>query len=301
MQLNVTTENLLFFKCLSSETRVQIIQLLTKRTYNLRELAAILQLSPGIITRHIDMLEECGIIWCENISGKRGIQKVCHLTEDEVTLTFRNGEKVDNKRSAVLSIPVGLYSNYDVKATCGLCSINWIIGLQDDPRYFSAPEHQNAGLLWFSSGWVEYLIPRYTFTAKKVKAIKISMEICSEAPDYNDDYPSDIYFSFNGKSVGYWTSPGDFGSKHGRYTPSWWIDGCQYGVLKTLYLTQEGVMLDGIRISDLTLAEILGDRQQDLIMRIAAPEDAQNPGGVTIHGRGFGNYDQDIKVVFEYE
>lgn len=300
MQLNVTTENMLFFKCLSSETRVQIIQLLSERAYNLRELAALLNLSPGIITRHIDMLEECGIIWCENISGKRGVQKVCRLALEQASLTFQNSDKSSNK-SYVLSIPVGLYSGHDVQATCGLCSVNWIIGLQDDPRYFSAPEHQHAGLVWFSSGWVEYRIPCYTFATKKVKSIKISMELCSEAPDYNDNYPSDIYFSFNGKEVGYWTSPGDFGSKRGRYTPWWWVDGCQYGMLKTLYLTEEGVMLDGTRISDLTLNEILGDRKQDLMMRISSPADAQNPGGVTIHGRGFGNYDRDIEVVFEYE
>ena len=299
MRINVTAEHIQLFKCLASETRLKMIQLMAERPRNISEMANELHVSPGIITRHIDDMEQCNLVKTEVISGQRGAQKLCALCIDDLSLVFReafNGR--DSGRQ--LSIPVGQYSAYDVTATCGLCSTSWIIGMQDDPRYFSTPERINAGLIWFTSGWVEYTIPCFMFAQKPVKSISISMEICSEAPDYNDDFPSDIYFFFNGKKIGYWTSPGDFGTKRGYYTPSWWVDGCQYGMLKTIKITEKGVMIDGDTVSSLTLKNILGDGKKDLIMRIESPADAKNPGGVTIHGKGFGNYDRDIEVEIEF-
>ncbi len=300
MRLKITAEQIELFKCLASETRLKMIQLMEEHPRNISEMASILQISPGIVTRHIECLENCRIVQSRTVSGQRGVQKICSICMDEVTLVFR---QTANSRGngKLLSIPVGQFTAYDVKATCGLCSPEWIIGMQDDPRYFSTPERIHAGLVWFASGWVEYTIPCFAFSQKPVKAISVSMEICSEAPDYNDDYPSDIYFSFNGKRIGYWTSPGDFGVKRGLYTPSWWVDGCQYGMLKTIKITEKGVMIDGETVSSLTLQDILEDGKTDLIMRIESPENAVNPGGVTIHGKGFGNYDRNIEVEIEFE
>ncbi len=300
MKFNVAPDKIELFKCLSSETRLRMIQLMEERPRNIGEMATLLQVSPGIITRHVECLEQCRIVQSRMVSGQRGMQKICSLCVNEMTLVF---QRTANGRdsSKTLSIPVGQFTAYDVKATCGMCSTEWIIGMQDDPRYFSTPERTHAGLVWFASGWLEYTVPCFAFAQRPLKSLSISMEICSEAPDYNDDYPSDIYFSFNGKRVGYWTSPGDFGLKRGLYTPAWWVDGCQYGMLKTVKLTQQGVMIDGETVSSLTLQEILGDGKKDLVMRIESPADAVNPGGVTIHGKGFGNYDRDIDVEMEFE
>jgi len=48
------------------------------------------------------------------------------------------------------------------------------------------------------------------------------MEISSEAPSYNNNYPSDIVFSLKKIELGTWTSPGDFGDKRGNFNPQWW-------------------------------------------------------------------------------
>lgn len=300
MRVEVTADQIELFKCLASETRLKMIQLIEQQPRNISEMANILQVSPGIITRHVEYLERCRIVECETVSGQRGMQKMCSLCMDETTLVFRQTKNCRSDRK-LLSIPVGQFTAYDVKATCGLCSADSIIGMQDDPRYFSTPARINAALVWFASGWLEYTIPCFAFSQRPIKAISISMEICSEAPDYNDDYPSDIYFHFNGKRIGYWTSPGDFGIKRGVYTPSWWIDGCQYGMLKTIRITERGITLDGEMLSSLTLQDILEDGKTDLIMRIESPENAVNAGGVTIHGKGFGNYDRNIEVEIEFE
>lgn len=300
MRIRVGEEHLDLFKCLASKTRLEMIRLMAERPRNISEMAAILQVSPGIVTRHIEDMVKSHIVRTEFTGGQRGTQKLCSLCIDELSLIFQETTNI-RPQGRQFSISVGQFTAYDVKSTCGLCSTEWFIGMQDDPRYFSSPERIKAGLLWFASGWVEYTIPCYLFSQKPVKSISISLEICSEAPDYNDDYPSDIYFSFNGKKIGYWTSPGDFGTKRGFYTPSWWVDGCQYGMLKTIRLTQQGVMIDGDCVSDLTVRDILGDVKKDLVMRIESPVDAKNPGGVTIHGKGFGNYNRDIDVEFEFD
>ena len=71
-------------------------------------------------------------------------------------------------------------------------------------------------------------------------------------------------------------------------------------MLKTIKLTEQGTLIDGEKVSDLTLHELLGDGKSDLILRVESPADAANPGGVTIHGKGFGNYDRDIEVEIEF-
>jgi hypothetical protein len=174
-------------------------------------LADHLGISSAITTRHISLLEEAGIIRSENIPGKRGLQKLCHLAVDKITLSFEHQSM--GKDYQVVSIPVGQFSAYEVSPPCGLASPEGYIGVCDDPRYFSDPAHVNAALLWFQSGWVEYRIPSYIISSRPIHAIDISLEICSEFPGYKEDWPSDIHFYLNGILIGVWTSPGDFGKK----------------------------------------------------------------------------------------
>ena len=46
------------------------------------------------------------------------------------------------------------------------------------------------------------------------------MELSSEVPGTNLDWPSDITLWVNDIIVGTWTSPGDYGDKRGVYTPT---------------------------------------------------------------------------------
>lgn len=299
MKIAVNTDNIKLFECLSSQTRVKAIELLGKSPMNVGDLAAALGVSSVIMSRHISFMEECGIIDTESMPGKRGLQKICKLKLDEITLLFhKEGAATEVHR---ISIPVGQYSSYNVQPTCGLASPENYIGVCDDPRYFSSPDKIHAALLWFQSGWIEYNIPSYVITSKPVKCIEISLEICSEFPNYNENWPSDIHFYLNGILLGVWQSPGDFGSKRGTYTPDWWNSGTQYGLLKNLRISNKGTMLDGIRLSDTSLDKINIESGKDLLFRIAVPADSRHPGGVNIFGKGFGNYDQNIEVRVEYE
>lgn len=298
MKVPVSTVYMNLFECLSSRTRVEIIELLGNGPKNIGELAGILNVSSAIITRHISLLEEAGIVSTESLPGKRGLQKICSLAAGEITLTFK--KEVQVKDHHTISIPVGQYVAYEVSPACGLASTESLIGICDDPRYFSDPGHVNAALLWFQTGWVEYRIPSYILTPQPVHAIEISLEICSEFPTYKEDWPSDINFYLNDMLLGVWTSPGDFGDKKGAYTPDWWRAGTQYGLLKTIRITSQGTMLDGVLLSEITIDRLPIQHGKDLSFKIAVPKDARYPGGLNIFGKGFGNYDQDIEVRVEY-
>jgi predicted transcriptional regulator len=121
------------------------------------------------------------------------------------------------------------------------------------------------------------------------------MELSSEVPGTNLNWPSDITLWVIDMQVGTWTSPGDYGDERGLYTPAWWkLKGSQYGMLKTWRIAASGTFVDGLHISDITIGDIQLSQHHSIRMRIGVDECADHPGGVNIFGKGFGNYDQDI-------
>ena len=124
---------------------------------------------------------------------------------------------IDTAQEAIeVAMPVGLYSGYEVFAPCGMCSRDGIIGYLDSPDTFLAPDRMKAGLLWFTRGYVDYQFPNNArIKGAEVKELEVILELSSEVPGTSDNWPSDITLSINGKSIGAWTSPGDFGDRRG--------------------------------------------------------------------------------------
>lgn len=281
------------FKALSSEIRIQILELLaTNQALNLNEIAKKLNLSNGAITMHIKKLEESGLIEINTSVGKHGIQKVCYLNKDKLMVDLRSKD-IDNLYE--VEIQVGHYSNYQAVPTCGLATKDSIIGDFDEPRYFADPQRIDSEIIWMAEGFLEYRIPNYLKANQTFREIQFSMEIGSEAPGFSDNYPSDLYFYVNGIEIGYWTSPGDFGDQRGTFNPDWWPPHLnQYGMLKLIRINNEGSFIDGCRISDITLDDIKLDYKSELTFRIAVTDKPVNKRGLTIYGKHFGNYSQDL-------
>ena len=106
-------------------------------------------------------------------------------------------------------------------------------------------------------------ILKVILSGQQINAIELALEIGSEAPSVNPNWPSDITFMLNGIRLGEWTSPGDSGNGRGMFTPEWWSDSVnQYGMLKVLRITNEGTFIDGQHLSDITLADIPVERNQ---------------------------------------
>ena len=242
---------------------------------------------------HIKKLEEASLITIRTSSGQHGVQKICSVSENRIVIDLG---KEDYKDFYEANIGVGQYSSYEILPTCGIASKTSFIGELDDPRYFADPERVNAGIIWFTKGFVEYQIPNYLKPNQNIKELQISMEIASEAPGYSENWPSDIYMYFNDIELGYWISPGDYASKKGIFTPNWWPKFNQHGLLKVLSINNSGTFIDGKQISDIVLNDLDLNYKSTFKLKFAVPSKAKNIGGLSIYGKDFGNYDQDIKV-----
>ncbi|MER8716724.1 transcriptional regulator, partial [Mesorhizobium sp. M1295] len=175
-----------------------------------------------------------------------------------------------------VSMPIGLYTGFEVTAPCGLCSPDGIIGLLDVPNTFLDPDRMKAGLLWFTRGFVEYQFPNNAKLANaEITELEVAIELSSEVPGTSADWPSDITLTINGVDVGTWTSPGDFGDKRGVFTPSWWkLKGSQYGKLKNWRIANDGTYVDGLRISETGLAALDLKSHHSIRVRIGVKDDA---------------------------
>lgn len=288
------------FKALGSDTRIQILNiLLENEQMSMNQLATELNISNGALTGHIKKLEECGLINISNESAGHGNQKMCSVTQDRIIVDIK--KPIDYKNVFETDIKVGQFSRHQVWPTCGIATSESVIGEFDDIRYFNHPDRFTANILWFTKGYVEYTIPNLIPSNQRITQLSISAELSSEAPGIDNNWPSDISFYINDTKIGMWTSPGDFGDVHGMFTPQWWPQNWnQYGLLKLLVINDYGTYIDGLKISDVSTLSLHLDYNSDIRLRLAVENDSEHVGGITLYGKSFGNYDQDIRVAINY-
>ena len=288
------------FKALGSDTRIQILNiLLENEQMSMNQLATELNISNGALTGHVKKLEECGLINISNESAGHGNQKMCSVTQDRIIVDIK--KPIDYKNVFETKIKVGQFSRHQVWPTCGIATSESVIGEFDDIRYFNHPDRFTANILWFTKGYVEYTIPNLIPSNQRITQLSISAELSSEAPGIDNNWPSDISFYINDTKIGMWTSPGDFGDVHGMFTPQWWPQNWnQYGLLKLLVINDYGTYIDGLKISDVSTLSLHLDYNSDIRLRLAVENDSEHVGGITLYGKSFGNYDQDIRVAINY-
>ena len=295
MQLDISEASLPVYEALASSVRLKIIQLLSKNKLSVKELASELNLSSAIVTMHVKKLETAGLI----ATDRQGRSKVSSLKVDAININFP--EKIYTAYETLeTSIPIGQYTNYEITPPCGLATSEDFIGVNDHPKYFMDPKRMDAQILWFTQGFIEYQVPNL-LEESQLEMLEISLEIASEFPFSNNNWPSDITFYLNGKELGTWTSPGDFSDVRGKNNPSWYPDNLnQYGLLKTIRIMAHGTYMEGEPLSDVRITDFPLSETQLWTLRIEVKEDAENVGGCTIYGRNFGNHDQDINLKLFY-
>ena len=288
------------FKALGSEVRVHLLNVLLENgPMSMNQLATSLDLSNGALTSHVKKLEECGLVKTSNDSATHGNQKICSILQDRILIDFEHPSDYTNAFNT--QIRVGQFSSHNVCPTCGLATSESVVGEIDDIRFFDHPDRFNADIVWFTKGYLEYTIPNLIPVNNKINQISISMEISSEAPGVNDNWPSDISFYINNALLGTWTSPGDYGDVKGMFTPDWWpFNWNQYGLLKLIVINKNGTFVDGLKISEANINALNLDYTSSIRFRIAVEENAANIGGFTLFGKSFGNYNQDINVSINY-
>lgn len=295
------TQALPLFKCLGSDIRISVLELLSANgPMAMKDIAEELGITAGSLSPHIKMLADNNLISIKFETGKHGLQKICTIIEDKMMIDFEAA--VNNKNIYETSIAIGLYSDYSAYPTCGLSTAEHLIGVVDDPKFFSDPERIKAGIIWFTVGHVEYMVPNYLEDDQLPVELLISFEISSEAPGIKENWPSDISFYINNVPVCTWISPGDFGKNPGIYTPSWWDPNWnQYGLLKFLSISDNGTFIDGVKVSDVNLNDVNIIPGTPIKLKMEVAEDSIYKGGLTLFGSSFGNYNQDIKVRMQYK
>jgi predicted transcriptional regulator len=292
-----SSQNSKILRALSSDVKIRILELLQNQELNVTEIAHHLSIPQSTATTSILQLEESGLIESHSANGVKGGQKVCSSRYKEILITF-NPPVIPEANIIEVEMPVGLYTSYDVSAPCGLCSRDSIIGYLDVPGTFFSPDRIKASLVWFEKGYVEYKFPNNVLYAEKkrpLEKIQLSMEISSEVPGTDKKWLSDISVWINGIEIGLWTSPGDFGDRRGKFTPSFWkLEGSQYGILTTWQIGPQGTFVNDKPASNTTLEDLHIHDHHSIRIRIGMKNPTEHLGGINIFGKGFGDYDQDI-------
>lgn len=288
-------------KALSAPMRVEIMKLIYETPgLSMNDLAQALGLTNSAISMHVSKLVEADLVQIETTSGKRGTMKLVSPCHERLVIDM--APQKEEKHFYQDDIKIGYFTSCNIAPTCGLATPERMIGAMDDSKVFTFPEHFNAEILWFGSGYVEYGLPNHLQAGQTLKELQISFEISSECPGYNEDYPSDIHFFINELPLGIWVSPGDYGARKGYVAPVWWPDSLnQYGLLKTLIINETGTYMDGgQKLSDITVQDLNLNYNTLINFRIEVPRDTTNCGGCTLFGEHFGDYNQDIRVKMFY-
>lgn len=290
-------------KALSSETRLEILRCLIERPMTISQLAETFYLPMSSMCLHIRILKDAGLITVMPKPGVRGMRKFCGVLVSSVILDFfaHRKKRAIQKPPAFVEMPVGYYNACEATPPCGIATVNSYLAEEDSPYSFYDPEHVKASLIWLTSGYLEYHFPNEMLLRDAVDRVEFSFEICSEAPGYNNDWPSDICIELNRRHVVTLHIQGDYGGRRGACNPTWWSNtSTQYGELKHICVTNEGCYLENQKVSDETIESlgILNGFFFSFLFRIDTS--SEHVGGMNLFGKHFGDYAQDIVMRVEY-
>lgn len=284
-------------KAIGNRERIRILRALQRSPLNILTLAADLNLPVSTVHNHINVLEEAGLVTVNYVPTKKGHVKICNVSALEAKIEFFVNDKPDERRETFFyEMPIGLFSECDIRPPCGIATASDILHPVDDPRAFFLTERINAQLIWFGSGSISYNFPNYFLKDKSYKGISFRFEICSETYYFNNEWPSDITIFINGRELLTFTSPGDFGGRRGKITPAFWAsNSTQFGMLKNLLINEQGVYLDNTLVrSDITYESLMLGSENYIRFGLKIKEDAVHRGGMNLFGKEFGDYPQSI-------
>ena len=250
------SESVAIFRALASESRARIMEMLGERDMNINELSVSLGLAQPSITKHIQILEEAGLVVSDYLSGAQGMQKRCRKVHDRLIVDL-SGKAKTKDYIIEIEVPVGMYTRAEVVPTCGLATRDRMVGVIDDPLAFAFPDRAKAEILWSGGGFIEYKFPNSLPVTSIIESIELVGEVASEAPGYANDMN-------------------------------------QHGFLKAWRINETGTYVDGEKLSDITVADLDVHPWQATRVRLGIKSDAENQGGFTIFGKGFGSFEQDL-------
>lgn len=290
---------------LSTRGRLDIIKLLNEENMNIHQLAESLAIPMSTAASHVRVLEEAGLIHTELRRAKRGAMKMCSRNFDEMHIILKNPPTYEESqvKQYEIEMPIGQYTDFQVSPTCGMAGRDNFLIPHDAPVHFYQPERTKAQIIWTRKGFLEYKFPIDINLKAQIKDIHFSLEICSEAPSYDHNWPSDITVWLNDLEIGTWKSPGDFGDRPGKLNSTFWSESTstQYGLLKVWKVSDRHTMIDDFKVSNVTIDDLGIKNNGFITFRVGIKDDAQHKGGINLFGKECGDHPQDIKMTVFFE
>lgn len=293
----------LICEALGSKKRLEILKLLQQHpVLSVPEIVKKTKIPTTTLIHHLNLLEKADIISIRYSSSTHGTSRIVTRNLKGVNIGIYYNDYIKNNTliAYTQSMRVGDFVRFEGD-DFNFATIDKHYHTLGDNCYL--PERFEADLIYASKGMVTYFFSNEVAKLNHIVELKITLELCSEAPYYNNDYLSDITFWINDKEIMTYTSSGDYGDHIGRFNPKWWPSrNTQYGRLLTIQVNQEGVYSNGklvnhkININDLDL-----NKSNKISLKIGNKPIALNIGGFNIFGKSFGDYDQDIELTLSYE
>lgn len=299
--LNKSDELLIAKTCdgLANPIRVKIVRRLCDYPYlhSFNRLSSELKIPKTTLNYHLSKLEEAGIVRIFYKNAHNKSVKIVSKIVNNISITTRKieAESMPQSKSNRQEIPVGAYDSYVGNG------IDFIVDSEATSKtlfnYYDARRFK-AKLVFAKEGIVSYKASNAFAVINGIDELRICLEICSEAPYYDNDYKSDITFWINDKEICTFTINGDYGDRKGKLNPDWWPRiNTQYGELITIRVNNEGVFLkDVLTNKKVTIKDLEVDKNRFIKIALGNKEFTINKGGFNIFGSEFGDYPQDIIV-----
>lgn len=291
-------------EALGSEVRLKILRRLQQRPYipSVSQLSKDLKMPTTTLLFHLEKMQKAGLINIFYKSSAYGAQRFVSRELRGANLSFFYAEEnaVQQLFSETQSVGVGTFSEF-TGAGFNFCTEDRQFAALGEDCYL--PERFAAQLIYTPNGQITYRFSNRAAKLHRAKELIFTLELCSEAPYFDNDYLSDITFWINGVEVVTYTCPGDFGDHRGMLNPDWWRSAdTQYGVLLSLAVDDNGVKLNGVAAnSSVTLGKLNLRKGNKIEVKFGNKPTARNVGGFNVFGKKFGDYPQDITLTVTYE
>ena len=204
---------------LASPVRDRILQLLRRHgPLNVNQISEALELPQSTIATNIQVLEESEL---DPHRDRQGTQRPAEDLRGPVRRDHHRarcrGDQPREERHRGRDAARPLHAASSVSAPAGCARPKAIIGVLDVPDLFLDPARVKAALIWFGRGYRRIQVSPTTPRCSRPRSRRSSslLELSSEVPGTNANWPSDISFWVNDVKIGTWTSPGDFGDRRG--------------------------------------------------------------------------------------
>lgn len=287
-------------KALSNPVRIDILHQLFESPKSITELAKLNKITNATVIFHLEILEKATLIYSKTMPSKKGKTLIFFINFTQLRL-YTSETNSESTEVFAQSMAVGNYIDAEFNKYVRIATENESFILENNDVFDA--RRTGAQLIGTDNGRFSYAFGNSFAKHYQVEKLEFSLEICSEAPYYRNDWKSEITFGVNGIELTTYLATGDYGGKRGKLNPDWWEDKfTQFGRLVEITITNSGVMLNGEKVAaSPTLGELKISGGNRILFDVYVKKGVKYAGGFNLFGKKFGNHPQDIMLKAYYK